>query len=193
LDAALPKARRRTAQRLFEGLQAEGYYGAYDSVQRHVKTWKAASSGRGTVTQAFVPLSFAPGEVGQFNWSCEHVVLGGVTQTIKLAHFRLAHNRAMFVVAYPRETQEMVHDNLKTVVDAVFSGKERQFNRLFWRWLITTCSSRWPVRLPRAGTKARSRIRWAISGTVHYCQATSPPAQGGSGQRYDYPARAGGR
>jgi len=131
-------------------LQAEGYHGAYDSVQRHVKAWKTAASVRGTVTQAFVPLSFAPGEVGQFDWSYEHVVLGGVSQTIKLAHFRLTHSRAMFVVAYPRETQEMVldahdrafaffggapqkmvYDNLKTVVDAVFSGKERQFNRRF--------------------------------------------------------------
>ncbi len=146
-DTALPKAQRRTARRLFEGLQAAGYHGAYDSVPRHVKVWKAASSVRGAVTQAFVPLSFAPGEVGQFDWSYEHVVLGGVTQTIKLAHFRLANSRAMFVVAYPRETQEMVmdahdrafaffggvpqkmiYDNLKTVVDAVFSGKERQFN-----------------------------------------------------------------
>lgn len=150
LDAALPRARRRTARRLFEGLQAAGYHGAYDSVQRHVKAWKAAASVRGAVTQAFVPLSFAPGEVGQFDWSYEYVLLGGVTQTIKLAHFRLAHSRAIFVVAYPRETQEMVmdahdqaftffggvpqkmiYDNLKTVVDAVFSGKERQFNRRF--------------------------------------------------------------
>lgn len=148
-DAALPRAQRRTAQRLFECLQAEGYPGAYDSVQRHVKAWKG-SSRRPAVTQAFVPLSFAPGEVGQFDWSHEHVILGGVPQTIKLAHFRLAHCRAMFVVAYPRETQEMVmdahdrafaffggvprkmvYDNLKAVVDAVFSGKERQFNRRF--------------------------------------------------------------
>jgi transposase len=56
----------------------------------------------------------------------------------------------MFVVAYPRETQEMVldahnkafafyggvplqmiYDNLKTVVDTVFVGKERKFNRRF--------------------------------------------------------------
>jgi hypothetical protein len=28
LDAALPKAQRRTARRLFEGLQAMGYQGA---------------------------------------------------------------------------------------------------------------------------------------------------------------------
>lgn len=56
----------------------------------------------------------------------------------------------MVLVAYPRETQEMVldahisafsyfggvpkrmiYDNLKTVVDAIFEGKERQFNRRF--------------------------------------------------------------
>ena len=36
-DGLLPKARRRTVLRLFECLQAEGYAGAYDSVQRHVR------------------------------------------------------------------------------------------------------------------------------------------------------------
>ena len=35
-----PKAQRRTARRLFEGLQVEGYQGAYDSVQRFVKQWQ---------------------------------------------------------------------------------------------------------------------------------------------------------
>jgi transposase len=29
---------------------------------------------------------------------------------IKVAHFRLTFSRRMFVVAYPRETQEMVFD-----------------------------------------------------------------------------------
>ena len=148
-DGLLPKTRRRTARRLFECLQAEGYAGAYDSVQRHVRQWKI-EAGRATSTKAFVPLFFASGDVAQFDWSYEHVVLGGTTTTIKLAHFRLAYSRQMFVVAYPREAQEMVldahnrafaffggvprkviYDNLKTVVDAVFAGKERQFNRRF--------------------------------------------------------------
>jgi hypothetical protein len=40
----------------------------------------------------------------------ETVELGGVVQTIKVAHFRLSYSRQMFVVAYPRETQEMVLD-----------------------------------------------------------------------------------
>ena len=84
-EKLLPKAQRRTARRLFEGLQAEGYRGAYDSVQRFVQRWKLSKS-RPTLNQAFVPLAFAPGEVCQFDWSHEQVELGGVMQTIKLAH-----------------------------------------------------------------------------------------------------------
>ena len=148
-ERLLPKAQRRTARRLFEGLQVEGYRGAYDSVQRFVRRWKADKGGL-SIGHAFVPLAFAPGEVCQFDWSHEHVELGGVMQTIKVAHFRLTFSRQMFVAAYPRETQEMVfdahnrafaffggvpqqmvYDNLKAVVEAIFTGKERLFNRRF--------------------------------------------------------------
>ena len=148
-ERLLPKAQRRTARRLFEGLQAEGYRGAYDSVQRFVQRWKAAKSGP-SLAHAFVPLAFSPGEVCQFDWSHEHVELNGVMQLIKVAHFRLTYSRQMFVVAYPRETQEMVfdahnrafaffggvpqrmvYDNLKAVVETIFTGKERLFNRRF--------------------------------------------------------------
>lgn len=148
-DAGLPRKQRRTARRLFEGLQSEGYSGAYDSVQRFVKQWKNAHH-RSAGKQAYVPLAFQPGEVCQFDWSEEVIEIAGVRQSIKVAHFRLAYSRKMFVVAYPRETQEMVldahvrafgfyggiptqmvYDNLRTVVDAVFIGKARKFNRRF--------------------------------------------------------------
>lgn len=150
LDATLPSKRRRTAQRLYECLQVEGYRGGYTAVQRYVKDWKKSRSGSPTIKQAFVPLAFPPGETCQFDWSHETVVIGGVEQVIKVAHFRLSYSRQMFVMAYPRETQEMVldahnqafaffggvpkrmvYDNLKTVVDAIFVGKERRFNRRF--------------------------------------------------------------
>lgn len=39
-DGQRPKGQRRTARRLYEDLQREGYAGAYDSVQRFVKHWK---------------------------------------------------------------------------------------------------------------------------------------------------------
>ncbi|NJA08206.1 IS21 family transposase [Methylococcaceae bacterium WWC4] len=150
LDATLPSKRRRTAQRLYECLQVEGYRGGYTAVQRYVKDWKQSRSGSPTIKQVFVPLAFPPGETCQFDWSHETVVIGGVEQVVKVAHFRLSYSRQMFVMAYPRETQEMVldahnqafaffggvpkrmvYDNLKTVVDAIFVGKERRFNRRF--------------------------------------------------------------
>jgi transposase len=102
-----PARERLTARRLFELLRAEGYQGAYDSVQRHVRDWRRAHSQRGPV---FIPLWFAPGEAYQFDWSHEVVVLGGVTTTVKVAHIRLCHSRMFLVRAYPRETQEMVFD-----------------------------------------------------------------------------------
>ncbi len=142
-----PKRRRMTAQRMFELLHGEGYQGAYDSVQRYAKRW-LEESGQGQ--QSYIPLSFDPGDAYQFDWSHEQAILGGIPQTIKVAHFRLCHSRMFFVVAYPRETQEMVfdahnkafaffqgacrrgiYDNLKTAVDKILRGKERKFNRKF--------------------------------------------------------------
>jgi hypothetical protein len=102
-----PTRERLTARRLFELLRGEGYEGAYDSVQRHVREWGRQRSQQGPV---FIPLWFAPGEAFQFDWSHEVVVLGGVTTTVKVAHIRLCHSRMFLVRAYPRETQEMVFD-----------------------------------------------------------------------------------
>ena len=115
-DAKLPKNQRRTAQRLFEGLVAEGYPGAYDSVQRFVKQWKREQNRSPAIKQAFIPLVFQPGEVCQFDWSQETVEISGVVQTIKVAHFRLAYSRKMFVIAYPRETQEMVMEEVAPII-----------------------------------------------------------------------------
>ena len=83
--------------------------GAYDSIQRFVKQWRSSAHGP-KITEAFIPLVFLPADACQFDWSQEQVELGGIIQTIKVAHFRLAYSRQMFVAAYPRETQEMVFD-----------------------------------------------------------------------------------
>ncbi len=42
---------------------------------------------------AYVPLSFAPGEAYQFDWSHEVVLLSGMTVIVKAAHVRLCHSR----------------------------------------------------------------------------------------------------
>ncbi|MBU0674860.1 MAG: IS21 family transposase [Proteobacteria bacterium] len=147
-DWTKPKRRRQTAIRLYEQLQAEGYQGAYDSVQRYVKDWRKKRRHR--PEHVFIPLSFSPGDAYQFDWSHEDVILGGVAQRVKVAHFRLCHSRKFFVVAYPRESLEMVfdshdrafaflggtcrrgiYDNMSTAVDRILRGKERDFNRRF--------------------------------------------------------------
>jgi transposase len=51
IEERLPKRQRRTAQRLFEGLQIEGYRGSYDQVQRCVKHWKVERLKEPVVTQ----------------------------------------------------------------------------------------------------------------------------------------------
>ena len=81
-DAKLAKSRRRSGQRLFEGLQAIGYSGAPDSVRRFARRWKASNYGP-KLSDAFVPLLFLPGDACQFDWSQEEFELGGVLQKIK--------------------------------------------------------------------------------------------------------------
>jgi transposase len=139
---------RLTLVRLFEELRGAGYDGSYDAVRRYAKSWRKEHGA--VMAEAYVPLSFAPGEAYQFDWSHEIVLIDGITVTVKVAHVRLCHSRMLFVRAYPRESQEMVfdaherafaffkgactrgiYDNMKTAVDAVFRGKERQFNRRF--------------------------------------------------------------
>jgi transposase len=64
-NAKRPARERLTARRLFEQLGDEGYEGAYDSVQRHVRQWRRERARGGEV---FIPLWFAPGEAYQFDW-----------------------------------------------------------------------------------------------------------------------------
>jgi hypothetical protein len=46
-----------------------------------------------------VPLSFAPGEAYQYDWSHEVVLINGTTVIVKVAHARLCHSRMMFARA----------------------------------------------------------------------------------------------
>lgn len=146
-DQKRPRRERRTAQKLFEQLVLEGYTGSYSPVQRFIRDLKRAGGSSG---DAFIPLQFTAGDALQFDWSEEHVVLGGVPQKVRVAHFRLCHSRKSFVSAYPGESQEMVLDafvqalsfyggvprrviidNPKTMVIYVSRSKDRVFHPRF--------------------------------------------------------------
>src|SRR5205807_2952679 len=147
-NAAKAAREQLTLIRIFEELRGRGYDGGYDAVRRYARRW-AKERGQSTAA-AYVPLSFAPGEAYQFDWSHEVVLLSGVTVIVKAAHVRLCHSRMLFVRVYPRETQEMVfdahdrafalfkgacgrgiYDNMKTAVETIFVGKQRLYNRRF--------------------------------------------------------------
>ena len=134
-------------QGLYEDLVCDGYTGSYDTVRRYIVRLKGSGAGVG---QGYIPLEFDAGDALQFDWSHEVVVLGGVEQKIRVAHFRLCHSRKPFFVAYLRETQEMlldafnrafvfyggvprrvIIDNPKTMVTFIGKGKERIFHPCF--------------------------------------------------------------
>ena len=157
LDALLAEneARHRRDRlrmtRIHDLLLRDGFEGSYDAVRRYATRW---ADGRrkdpGESVAAFIPLLFRPGEAYQFDWSHEDVEIAGKPMRVKVAHMRLCASRAVYVRAYPRETQETVfdahargfaffggvplrgiYDNMKTAVTTVFIGKERVFNRRF--------------------------------------------------------------
>src|ERR1700733_10780502 len=151
-EANLPKRERRSTQRLFEELRGRVYDGAHDSVHRFVKAWRDERVR--VPVHAYVPMSFAPGEAYQFDWSHETITLAGLPLTVKAAHMKLSHSRMPFVCVYFRETQELVfdaddkafrfygggcrrgiYDNMKTAVEAIFVGKARRYNRRFLQQL----------------------------------------------------------
>ena len=96
-NAGRASRERLTLMRVFEVLRGLGYGGGYDTVRRYARNWQRLKSE--VSAAAFVPLSSAPGEAYQFDWSHEVVVMAGATMTVKVAHMRLCHSRMLFVRA----------------------------------------------------------------------------------------------
>src|SRR6202163_3778459 len=67
-NSAKPAREQLTLIRIFEQLRSRGYDGGYDALRRHAR--RGHSRGQATAA-AHVPLSFAPGEAYQFDWSHE--------------------------------------------------------------------------------------------------------------------------
>jgi transposase len=57
---------RLTLIRIFEELRGHGYDGSYASVRRYAIGWRKKRAS--ATADAYVPLSFAPGEAYQFDW-----------------------------------------------------------------------------------------------------------------------------
>lgn len=146
------RKQRKTVKQLHSDLVSLGYSGSYDRVAAFARTWhqQQQDAQKTAARHTYVPLSFAPGEAFQFDWSEDYVLIDGVRTKLQIAHFKLSHSRAFFMRAYLQQTHEMlfdahyhafrcfngvpergIYDNMKTAVDKVGRGKQRQVNQRF--------------------------------------------------------------
>jgi transposase len=151
-EAGNSRKQRRNLKQLHADLVALGFAGSYGRVAAFARKWRSdrqreqRTTGRGT----FVPLIFRAGEAFQFDWSEDYAIIGGERTKLQVAHIKLAHSRAFLVRAYLLQTHEMlfdahwhgfrvlggvpgrgIYDNMRTAVDRVGRGKERQVNIRF--------------------------------------------------------------
>jgi len=152
VEAGKSRKHKRTIKQLHADLTVLGYGGSYNRVAAFAREWKAArqheqrTSGRGT----FVPLAFVSGEAFQFDWSEDWAIIGGERTKLQVAHFKLSCSRAFTLRAYLQQSHEMlfdahnhafrvlggvprrgIYDNMRTAVDKVGRGKDRQVNIRF--------------------------------------------------------------
>ncbi|MEZ5556112.1 IS21 family transposase [Haliea sp.] len=147
------RKQRRTVKQLYRDLLGLGYTGSYDRIAAFARQWRQEQQDARLLAgkQAFVPLRFALGEAFQFDWSEDWVRINGVSTKLQIAHVKLSYSRAFFLRAYLTQSHEMlfdahyhafaafggipergIYDNMKTAVDKVGRGKQRQVNKRFY-------------------------------------------------------------
>src|SRR5271168_3985068 len=131
MESGRPRKQKRTTKQLHADLVALGFEGSYGRVAAFSRGWKERrhqeqqTAGRG----AFIPLVFQEGEAFQFDWSEDWAVVGGERIKLQAAHFKLCYCHAFRVFGgVPRRG---IYDNMRTAVDRVGVGKQRQVNARF--------------------------------------------------------------
>ena len=151
-EAAKSRKQRRSLKQLHEELVDLGFKGSYDRVAAFARQWREGQTEwvNSARKRTYVPLAFAPGEAFQFDWSEDWAVIAGERTKLQVAHFKLSNSRAFYLRAYLLQTHEMlfdahayafeafggvprrgIYDNMKTAVDKVRSGKDRDVNARF--------------------------------------------------------------
>lgn len=144
-DQQAPVKQRHTAHRIYERLREE-----YDfpGAERTVRQYVAAA--RKKQPEVFLPLIFAPAEMGQVDWGEVKVRLGGKFQKVQLFGMVLNYSGAFYFEAFERQNQEsffqghhnaltffdgvpgtLTYDNLKSAVTQILKGRNRLENQRF--------------------------------------------------------------
>lgn len=135
---------RWTAHRMWVELRGKGITVAESTVRQLVRECRQPTK------QAFVPLTFAPGERGEFDFGHAVVLLDGVRTEVPYLAGRLRYSGAIFVECFPTERQDcfllgqrhafefwggvpttVVYDNLKPAVLQILDGHRRTEQEAF--------------------------------------------------------------
>ena len=118
--------------------------------------------------------------------------IGGERVQLQVAHIKLSHSRAFLVRAYPLQTHEMlfdawhafrvfggvpgegIYDNMKTAVDRVGKGKQRDINARFKAWpaimsLSLSSTGGWLGKRP--GRERARRPQPHVAGHAGLCRS----------------------
>lgn len=95
------KKQQHTAKRIYDRLVEEkGFTGGESTIRRYVQQL------RQNLNNAYIPLSFDPGEAVQVDWGMAKVYIRGIKQNIHLFCMRLCFSCDIFVMAFTRENEE---------------------------------------------------------------------------------------
>jgi len=143
---------RRTATRIFDILSNEhGFTGSYVTVAKMVREIRVEEMG--AKREAFIPLTFDPGEAFQFDWGEVFANINGKEVKLQLAVVVLCYSRHFYLRAYHSQKQELmldaqqrafeyfggvctrgIYDNMKTAVKKVIKGHRRNLQEKFIRF-----------------------------------------------------------
>jgi transposase len=142
-DKTQPLKQRHTAKRIHDRLKAEYGFDGAESTVRHYVAQRRRELGNGN--GVFIPLSYAPGQMAQVDFGEAEVIISGEQLTAQIFCLRMCYSKQAFVMALPNQSQEaffeghvrafhflggvpgqLVYDNLKTAVNKVLKGRDRE-------------------------------------------------------------------
>lgn len=156
-DKSKPKKQRHTATRIYNRLKSElDYKGGATTVRRYVREAKLRLGINGQ--QVFIPSNPEAGQEAEIDWGTCSAVLDGKLVKLKMFCIRSKFSGKHFVRCYPCERHQalfdghiqafsffggvfpvLIYDNLKTVVQKVLIGKQRELQESYKKFKAYYC------------------------------------------------------
>ena len=142
----MPRKQGYTWKKIYKIIVQEGYQGSGSNLRHYLAKQRKAKQR----PKVYLPLEYDPGQEAQVDWGEAAVILQGQQRTVQLFVMRLNYSRRIFVMAFPNQKQEaffqghvrafhyfggvpgrISYDNLKTAVQRILRGKNRQEQERF--------------------------------------------------------------